>query len=239
MMKKSISFILLFVMTLCVFGQKNILIIPFDAKMYNNQESKAICEYSGVSYDKSIEKIRTDLDMHIYSALKDSMNVSSMLRTYTTDASTDMEVVHDNSVYYQSDKVVDDIDKPSKKSGAPNSSIIAGEVVSVVTDNSEKLMNVKFQDPQLFRDLIQSYQAQYIVYLTQFELLGNYSDPYAVAENTYLRAIKVHYVIYNSLGKFVYGNIATTTFSAKVNDLDQICDQYLPRIAKQIARRIP
>ena len=123
-MKKSISFILLFLMTLCVFGQKNILIIPFDAKMYNNQESKAICEYSGVSYDKSIEKIRTDLDMHIYSALKDSMNVSSMLRTYTTDASTDMEVVHDNSVYYQSDKVVDDIDKPSKKSGAPNSSII-------------------------------------------------------------------------------------------------------------------
>lgn len=221
-----------------VFAQKHILIIPFDTKMYNNQESEKICKYSGVSYDKSIEKIRTELDLHIYSALKDSMNVSSLLRTYTTDASTDMETVHSNAMYALCDKDDADITKHKKFNGQ-KSNIIAGEIVSTTTDNSNKLVSVKLQDPQLFNDLIQSYQAQYVVYLTQFELLGDFSNPYTVADNSYQRTIKVHYVIFNSLGKFVSGDIATMNFSAKINDLDQICDQYLPVVAKQIAKRIP
>lgn len=222
------------------FAQKSILIIPFDAKMFNNQEAEKICEYSEISYDKSIEKIRGDLDMHIYSALKDSMKVSSLLRSYTTDASTDMEVVHDNATYYFSDNNENEsIIKPTKKNFATNQNITAGELTSIASDNSNKIVNVKLQDPQLFYDLIQSYQAQYIVYLTQFELLGDFSNPYTVADNSYQRTIRVHYVIYNSLGKYVDGGIATTNFSAKVNDIDQICDQYLPRIAKTIARHIP
>ena len=237
-MKKNISFLFLFLMTFSVFGQKNILIIPFDTKMYNNQESKQICEYSGVSYSNSIEKIRSNLDMHLYSALKDSTNVASLLLTYTTDAASDLEIVHNNSEYFFSEKTDEVINKPRKNSEIPQN-IVAGEVVSVATETKDQLVNVKLQDPQLFSDLVQDYKAQYIVYLTQFELLGDYSNPYTVADNSYLRTIRVHYVIYNSLGKFVYGNIATTTFSAKVNDIDQICDIYLKRVATLIARHIP
>lgn len=237
-MKKIIVIALSLLATNLVFAQKHVLIIPFDTKMYNNQESEKICKYSGVSYDKSIEKIRTDLDLHIYAALKDSMNVSSLLRTYTTDASTDMETVHNNAMYALCDKEDADINKHKKLAGQ-NQHIIAGEIVSTKTDNSNKLVSVKLQDNQLFTDLIQSYQAQYVVYLTQFELLGDFSNPYTVADNSYQRTIKVHYVIFNSFGKFVSGDIASMTFSAKVNDLDQICDQYLPVVAKQIARKIP
>ena len=236
---KKITFVLLTLLSAnLAFAQKNILIIPFDTKMYNNQESEKICKYSGVSYDKSIEKIRTELDLHIYSALKDSTNVSSLLRTYTTDASTDLETVHGNAMYALCDKEDADINKHKKFTGQ-NPNLIAGEIVSTTTDNSNKLVSVKLQDKQLFSDLIQSYQAQYVVYLTQFELLGDFSNPYTVADNSYQRTIKVHYVIFNSLGKFVSGDIATMNFSAKVNDLDQICDQYLPVVAKQIARKIP
>ncbi|MCQ2958960.1 MAG: hypothetical protein MJ198_02065 [Bacteroidales bacterium] len=237
-MRRIICLYLACILSSALFAQKNILIVPFDAKMYNNQESEKICRYSEISYDKSIEKIRTDLDMHIYSALKDSMNVSSLLRTYTTDASTDLDVVHNNAVYALCDKDDADINKHKKSSGQ-NPHIMAGEIVSTTTDNSNKLISVKLQDQQLFSDLIQSYQAQYVVYLTQFELLGDFSNPYSVAENTYQRTIKVHYVIFNSLGKFVCGDIASMQFSAKVNDIDQICDQYLPVVAKKIAKRIP
>lgn len=237
-MKKFLSLLFVTFFVLTSFGQKAVLVIPFDVKMYNNQESEKICKYSDVSYDKSIEKIRTSLDFHIYAALKDSMSVSSLLRTYTTDATTDLEVVHKNASYYFSDrKNVSDINKPLKSAG-PNQNIIAGEIVSTKSDVSDKIVNVKLQDPQLFSDLIQTYQAQYILYLTQFELLGDFSNPYTVADNSYVRTIKVNYVIYNSLGKFVAGDVATTTFSAKVNDLDQICDIYLARLAKQIVKRI-
>ncbi len=225
--------------TMC-FAQKNILIIPFDVKMYNNQESEKICKYSGISYDKSVEKIRTDLDLHIYAALKDSMNVSSLLRTYTTDATTDLEMVHNNATYFLSDNPGEEYINKPKKGTVPNQNIIAGEIVSITSaENANKLVNVRLQDPQLFSDLVQSYQAQYLVYLTQFELLGDFSNPYTVADNSYIKTIKVHYVIYNSLGKFVNGDIATMSFSGKVNDIDQICDQYLPVIAKKIARKIP
>lgn len=238
-MKRIVCLYLACIFSVVLFAQKNILVVPFDAKMYNNQESQKICEYSGVSYEKSIEKIRTDLDMHIYSALKDSLNVASLLRSYTTDASTDMEIVHGNATYFFSDNDADEnIVKPSKKSSVQNQNIIAGEIMSVGTETRNKVLNVKLHDPQLFTDLIQSYQAQYVVYLTQFELLGDFSNPYTVADNSYQRTIRVHYVIYNSLGKYVNGGIATTSFSGKVNDLDQICDQYLPRVAKEIAKKV-
>lgn len=232
----SLLFVTFFVLT--SFGQKAVLVIPFDVKMYNNQESEKICKYSDVSYDKSIEKIRTSLDLHIYAALKDSMNVSSLLRTYTTDATTDLEVVHKNATYYFSDaKSASDINKPLKNNGQ-HQNIIAGEIVSMKSDISNKIVNVKLQDPQLFTDLIQTYQAQYILYITQFELLGDFSNPYTVADNSYERTIRVNYVIYNSLGKFIAGDVATTTFSGKVNDIDQICDIYLPRLAKQIVKHV-
>lgn len=237
-MKKIFSLLFVFFTALICVGQKAVLVIPFDVKMYNNQESEKICKYSDVSYDKSIEKIRTSLDLHIYAALKDSMNVSSLLRTYTTDATTDLEVVHHNANYYFSDaKNASDINKPLKK-GLQNQNIIAGEVISTKSEVGDKIVNVKLQDPQLFTDLIQTYQAQYILYITQFELLGDFSNPYTVADNSYERTIRVNYVIYNSLGKFITGDVATTTFSGKVNDLDQICDIYLPRIAKQIVKRL-
>lgn len=236
-MKKISILFLSFLFASLAFAQKNVLIIPFDTKMFNNQESQNICEYSGVSYDKSVEKFRNDLDLQIYAALKDSMAVSSLLRSYTTDASSDMQIVHENSQYYFDEGKSQDINKPGKIK--LNENITIGEITSIKTDNSKKLVAVKIKDPQLYSDLIQNYKAQFVVYITQFELLGDYSNPYTVADKSYERIIKVHYVIYNAMGKFVSGAIATTTFSAKVNDIDQICDQYLPAIAKQIARKIP
>lgn len=236
-MKKFTILLLSFLLTSVAFAQKSVLIIPFDTKMFNNQEAQRICEYSGIPYDKSVEKFRSDLDLQIYAALKDSMSVSSLLRSYTTDASSDMQVVHQNAHYYFDEGQNQDINKPAKKKA--NENVTIGEVTSIKTDNSNKLVTVNIPDPQLYSDLIQNYKAQYVVYLTQFELLGDFSNPYTVADNTYERILRVHYVIYDALGKFVSGDIATTTFSAKVNDIDQICDQYLSVVAKQIARKIP
>lgn len=236
-MKKFTILFLSLLFASVAFAQKNVLIIPFDTKMFNNQEAQKICEYSGVTYDRSVEKFRSDLDLQIYAALKDSMTVSSLLRSYTTDASSDMQVVHENSQYYFDEGKNQDINKPAKVRQNENVSI--GELTSTKTDNSGKLVTVKIPDPELYNDLIQNYKAQYVVYITQFELLADFSNPYTVADNSYQRTIKVHYVIFNAMGKFVSGEIATTTFSAKVNDIDQICDQYLSVIAKQIARKIP
>lgn len=236
-MRKCTILFLSFLFASVAFAQKSVLIIPFDTKMFNNQESQSICEYSGISYDKSVERFRNELDLQIYAALKDSMTVSSLLRSYTTDASSDMQIVHENSQYYFDEGKKQDINKPGKFK--PNENVTIGEITSLKTDNSQKLVAVKIKDPQLYSDLVQNYKAQYVVYITQFELLGDYSNPYTVADKSYERTIKVHYVIYNAMGKFVSGEIATTTFSAKVNDIDQICDQYLSVVAKQIARKIP
>lgn len=238
-MKRYVLIIFSLILVQVAFAQKkSVLIVPFDAKMYNNQESEKICTYSGVSYEKSVTQIMTALDNSLFLELQNTHAVSSLLRTYTTDAHSDLDIVHENARYYVSEAMPTDIMRSDKRLSS-NQNIIAGEIVDSPRDAQNMTVYVALQDSQLFMDLVQNYQVQYIVFVTQFELLGDFSDPYKISEKTYQRTIKAHYSVFNSLGKFVSGNIAEYAFSAKINDIDQICDIFLPKVAQQIARNIP
>lgn len=231
---------------------KTIVLIPFDAKMYNNQESGFMLEESDMTYEQSIQFFMTCLDEKLTLAIKDTVRFYSLLRTYTTDAYNDIDIVHQQAQYIF-------VDKPSTVQERQELSAIEqmrkrrtqkqpktqenihphGELVSVRQDNSDKFLSAQFPDPQLFIDLIANYSAHYVLFVTQFEIVGEYSDPYAVSQKIYPRTIRVHYVIFNKNGKFLHGDIATVTFTAQENSITDICAQYMPIIAQQIVRKLP
>jgi hypothetical protein len=247
-----LTVMLVFCVTSVFAQKKSVMLVPFDSKLFNNQESEVMLEDSDMSYEQSIQFFTTSLDEHLTRAVKDAMRIHSLLRTYTTDAYSDIDIVHQQADYVLTERPQSMSEKKDlsafqvakkrfkkRKKTNPRVAPPDGEVVSEKEDNSDKFVSVKFSDPQVFIDLIQNYSVNYVVFITQFEILGDYSDPYAVAQQSYLRTIRVHYAIFDESGKFVYGDYETNTFLASQNVIADVCANYFPEIARKIMRRIP
>ena len=253
-MKRFIGVLLFIGVISYTYSQKTnaILLIPFDSKMFNNQETGFMLEPSEMTYEQSIQYFTTSFDEHLTRAVKDSLKLYSLLRTYTTDATNDIDIVHDHAHYVYEDIPVSVQERRNlsaieqhrqrrrqRQERTQPQQHPQGEIISIREDNSNKFLSAKFPDPQLFIDLTINYSAEYIVFATQFEILGDYSDPYEVGLQRYPRTMRVHYVIFDRSGNFVYGNVASTAFTARENNISEICANYMPIIAQEIARNIP
>jgi len=227
------------------------IVVPFNPQLYNNQDSRMMCEESKMSYGQLGNYIRTAFDSALTVYLKDSLNVVHLLENRTTGTASDIENLYSASKYQYTDRpeMLEDKSKYSmmraqlKKKKKPaqeqKNGVQNGEVVSHKVDNSNRFMNVQFEDSDLIQSLILKYGAKYFLFITQFEILGDYSDPYKVAERRYTRTIKVHYSIFDAQGKFITGDFETSEFFAYENDIRKICATHFTPIVKKIARKIP
>lgn len=232
--------------------KKTVLIIPFNSEMYQNKEGEFIGKASNMNYEQSVNYFKQSLDSALLKAMKDSCRAISLLNSYTQGISTDLIEVHTASNYYMSDRPAALESKKSnelfnkfnfkKKKNKDLEELEQkhqGEVVSVREDLSKKFMNVRFSEKDVINNLTLKYGAKYLVFITEFDLVADYSNPYTVADKTYTRTIKVHYTIFSSEGKFIYGNYETVEFPASNDNISDICTNNLPIVVKKIARKIP
>ena len=232
-------------------GGKSFLLVPFYQRMYNNQESTDMVKKSGLNYDDVLRYFQRGLDSSIVSTLKDSMKVVDMLNGFTQTVSSDLELIHGASSYYMTDRP-NLATKHKKKNGlfqennaapaskkADNKNIRNGEITTQREDLSGKFMNVKFEDVALINKMTVKYSVSYVVFITEFDITGDFSNPYKVADKSYKRTATVHFAIFRSDGTFVNGDYVTTEFPALESVPAKICAKYLSDIAVKIGRRIP
>ena len=232
-------------------GGKSFLLVPFYQRMYNNQESTDMVKKSGLNYDDVLRYFQRGLDSSIVSTLKDSMKVVDMLNGFTQTVSSDLELIHGASSYYMTDRPTM-VTKNKKKNGlfqennsapsskkAENKNIRNGEVTTQREDLSGKFMTVKFEDVALINKMTIKYGVSYVVFITEFDITGDFSNPYKVADKSYKRTATVHFAIFRSDGTFVNGDYVTTEFPAMESVPAKICAKYLSDIALKIGRRIP
>ncbi len=227
-------------------AKKSIMLIPFNTNMYNNQESGAMIKQSGLSYSQLVQRMQLGLDSCIIAACKDTMRIVSLLNSYTQSASGDLELIHSASDYYLTERLSSKKKKNmfSEKQSSSNEknnrekNSRNGEITAKNEDMKNKFTCVKFQDLAFVNTMTAKYSVNYLVFVTQFEILGDYSNPYKVGDNSYQNAIKTHYAIFKSDGSFVTGDYVTTNYPAKQTSPSIVCSKYLPEIANQIAKKI-
>jgi len=233
-------------------GGKSFLLVPFDQKMYNNQESTDMVKRSGLNYEDVLRYFQRGLDSSIVSTLRDSMKVVDMLNGFTQSVSSDLELIHGASIYYMTDRP-NMITKNKKKNGlfqnsntptpsskkAVNKNMRNGEIVNTHEDLSTKFMTVKFEDVALINKMTVKYGVSYMVFITEFDITGDFSNPYTVSDRSYKRTATVHFAIFRSDGVFSNGDYVTVEFPAMESIPAKICAKFLPEIAKKIGRRIP
>jgi len=254
MIKKLLGFVVLSLLPFFLNaqnGNKSFLLVPFYQKMYNNQESSDMVKQSKLNYDEVLRYFQRGLDSCIVSTLRDSMKIVDMLNGFTQSVSSDLELIHGASIYSMTERP-NLVSKNKKKNGlfsesnlpqpnkkAENKNIHNGEITTTREDLSNKFMSVKFEDIALVNQMTVKYAVSYLVFITEFDITGDFSNPYTVSDKSYLRTAKVHFAIFRSDGTFVNGDYVTVDFPAMESIPAKICAKFLPEIAKKIGRRIP
>lgn len=233
---------------------KIILVVPFNPILYNNEASKEMIEASGMKYKQVQNFMRIELDKQIHKVISDSCKSRSLLQSYTTQSDWDeLENIYANSDYFLDEamsfnsgkkpvsgksNVATDREEKKKgkeeKKGAGN----RGELQSDVRNNPGKFLNVKFREKDFLKNLAKRANADYFLFISQFEIKGDYSDPYKIQNMTYNREIKVNFSIFDHRGEYLYGSYAIMEFPAIQNDLQTISDEYFSKLAKEIVKNI-
>lgn len=231
--------------------EKSFLLVPFYQRMYSNQESTDMVKRSGLNYDDVLRYFQRGLDSCIVGTLKDSIQVVDMLNGYTQSISSDLELIHGASIYYMTERpnivtknkkkngLFKQLNTPAPEKKVANKNIRNGEITTVNDDLSTKFMNVKFEDVALINKMTVKYGVKYLVFITEFDITGDFSNPYTVADKSYKRSMKVHFAIFRSDGQFVNGDYVTSDFPAMESIPARICSNFMTDIAKFIGRRLP
>lgn len=228
------------------------VVVPFNPQLYNVEDSRMICETSSMEYHQMSNFIRETFDSVLNAQMRDSINVVRLIANTTSGTANDLETIYNITKYQYTDrpKALEDKSKysmlrdqkPAKSKPTPNAKgngIYNGQVVTQREDNTNRFMNVQFDDVEFIQSVIQKYSAKYFLFITQFDIISDYSNPYLVGQKTYPRTIKVHYTIFSADGKFLHGDFESAVFPANENNIKEICGKYFPDIAKKISRKLP
>lgn len=228
---------------------KSVVFIPFHPDIYINDASDDLCTESGKSFNQMVSYLRITVNDHMVANLKDTAQTLSLLNSFTGSENELLASLYESSNYFlTTDKNFDEekyghlkkskLALKGRKEKKAKTGIKKGQLVSDVVDNYNKFLNVKFKDLRAINEVIKTHQPDRILYITQFEISGDYSDSYKVETKTFDYLVKIHYVILNRDGDFVKGGMAIETISAKEISLEKLGEETIPALAKIIADQV-
>lgn len=241
---------------------KIVLVVPFNPTLYSNDASKEMIEQSGLKYKQVQNLLRIELDKSLHKAIADSCRSKGLLESFTTGGDNELDMIYSYSDYFFSEAMsynpdrkplsdksklaIDKDDDPKKKKKKKKKDEeetpdirSGGDLRSEVKNNSNKFFNVKFREKDFLKNYSKKDNIDYFLFINQFEIKGDYSDPYKAGNNSYAREIKIHFSIFNHDGEYLYGSFATIEFPAKINDPEKLAKNYFMKLAREVVKNIP
>lgn len=201
-----------------------VLIIPFEDKMYLSDADKDIAQASAVKDHKSIKGRFRD-------GLMISLTAGSKLRYACAAFNFRDSLIHDDlieafsAIKYKYEPVPKEEKKASSifKTVAekPETKVEKGEVVSQ-PDPNLKYMKTVIKKTEVLHYLAEKYEADLFLFISQFEIKNDLSDPNAFAYGNFKRNVRVHYTFYNQNSELISGGIAEITVPSDVKEISHI-----------------
>lgn len=247
-MIRKIGFILIF-FSLQSFAQqdstKSVLLVTYHPDLYYNAVSEKLCVENGKTYPQVSNGLRLDMD----SVFSENLNAFSLLRSFTGQSSSPVEEIY-NAVSYEH-KTAPDFDykkyvrlKKSKiavkkqKERKAKKGINNGEITSDVVDNYDKYLYSEIKDKELIKKILSDYKSDVLVFISQLEIITDYINSDPLSENGYDVFFKVHYNIFSSDGKHIFGSVAIVQMQVEEVNLTVINNQIFPSLAKIISANL-
>ena len=232
-------------------SQSTVLVIPFESRMYLSDIDRDLGEANELNFQDIKAKFRAALDRQLFIALKPYYNPLSFFRISPQESEVELGYIY-NSIGYQYELVPEEEDvkkknaatkilgrfkKKEKEEEYIQAGMRNGEIVSQV-DNREKYMKTVLSNEKLLPNLNNKYKASYYIFINQLDVKRAADMRYVSNEEQYKREIKVHYTMFDNLGKEVSSGAIKSRFPSNQNDMDKIIHVQFSLIAQRIVRNL-
>jgi len=238
---------------------KRILLVPFDPRIYYNDATAIIARNTGETHDEIMLYFREQFSLQLYNAMMDSCTVVNLLTDNTRQAQEDISGLY-SSISYElrlamqnNPEDPDEVEnmnfflrrryekEQKKKNEAMDNSrtrIVDGEIVGHRQPVEDKYLHIVFHQPEVLSEIASRRDIDYFLFINQFDIKGNYGDPYLSGNSKSERIIKVHFSLYNAEGKLVHGSFGMNKMPFNLDDKKEVANLYFPEVIRQIVNNI-
>ncbi|MDD4150283.1 MAG: hypothetical protein PHE33_09660 [Bacteroidales bacterium] len=238
---------------------KRVLLVPFDSRIYYNDATAIMAKQSGETHDEIMMYFREQFNLQLYNAMIDSCVVVSLLTDNTRQAQEDISDLYSIISYelrlamQNAPEHPDDIEKmnyfqrkrheknqQNKLQEIENSRtrIVNGEIVGKRQPVGDKYLHIVFHQPEVLSQIANRRNIDYFLFINQFDIKGNYNDPYLSGNSEAKRTIRVHFSLFNAEAKLMHGSFGTTEISFDLDDKKEVANLYFPEVIRQIVNNI-
>ena len=214
----------------------NILILPFDDKMFFTDLYRELTEGGKYSQDHIRNRFRQAAMKSLRSAISDSLKVDTLIRPETI-AESDLAQV--KSLFKYRFKAIDRFDKKGRKIKPPKDpkkGIVNGQVVSE-RDTITKYMAASLKDTLTFQAFCDSNHVDRLLVITELDYKYDLSDP-DMAFLKPKKLMEMHYSYFDSSGKLITGGLADRSCEHARSNLDRIIAENMYRLAATTVHRL-
>lgn len=241
------------------FQQKRILLVPFDPRIYINDATAIMLKNEKFNHDELMQYFRYQFNLQLHNALMDSCTVVSL---FTDNTRVDQEDI--NNIYslisyelvlamqnapevkekqnkkgsFEKKREDKQKDKRLEETKEYNTKIQNGELVNKRQTTQDMSLNIVFHQPEALEEIAIRRDVNLFLFINQFEITGNYGDPYLSGNSKAERNLKVHFSLYNKKGQMVHTSFAITKLPFNLDDKQTVVDLYFPEVIRQIIHNI-
>ena len=230
-------------------AQPTLMVIPFEPMMYRSSIDRSIGQTDGTTYKQIVGNFRkgldnllfieTDAQYRVIRLLVDDEDRKKDLYTVYSKSSGEYRVLQKEPEEAPKKINLPKLKKKEEEKPKPHGTRMENGQIKSDNDGQERFMARKINDEELFTYLHGKYGSVLYVFINQFDIGPMAGLDYRAFEgDEYQREIKVHYSIYTHEHE-IFSGVARTYFSSTVNDQKDIIVEYMPNLARQIAKSIP
>ena len=231
---------------------KKVMIVPFEANMYLCGVQTHLAQESRKTHNEIVQFFRESTVLELQNQFLYRYNTVSLL--HYNDTTNDLSKAYDAISYKfeiapvekEEETSKNAIDKAKnlfkKKEAKPSKfergSTNNGQIVSL-KNTDQKFASVVVRKKENITFLSKKYNADLFVYVTEFDIENDMSDPTAFVNGDYKRLLKLHFSMVNKDGKVVEKGLISIPFPNNQNNIYKIRTLYLPLAAKKMMDKLP
>ncbi len=238
--------------------QKGVLLVPFDPVIYYNDATPIIAKNTGETHDEIMLYFREQLNLYLFNSLMDSCRIVSFHSDNTRQAQEDigdlysiisyeLRVAMENAPdegeeeeenYFQRKKKEKAAEKRNEEMSNYKTKMKDGELYGQRQKIDDTYLHIILHQNQILSEIGNRRDVDYFLFINQFEIKGNYGNPYMSGSSNNTRQLKVHFSLYNREGNLVHGSFGKNEIPFSLDDKEEIVNVYFPEVMRQIIRNL-
>lgn len=240
-------------------SEKRILLVPFDPRIYVNDATAIMLKNERSNHDELMQYFRYQFNLQLHNAMMDSCSVVSLFSDNTRIDQEDINTLYSlisyelvlatknapenpeenkKKSFFAKKKEEKELQRRLEETKEYDARIHNGEIVSRRQTTQDMSLNIVFHQPEVLEEIANRRNVDLFLFINQFEIVGNYGDPYLSGNTKAERNLKVHFSIYNTKGQMIHNSFGITKLPFNLDDKQTVVELYFPEVIRQIIHNI-